>query len=265
MKRFDIAQAFIQQYSDGAPLDDLKLTFVKAIHDLGFRYFACCSHVDLLRPPLQSVMFQSYPDDWVRYFSDLNLSRVDPIFCHATRSFLPFSWDDKDFCSTLTHSQKDILVRAKEFGIEHGYTVPIHRPYSAPASCSVIPHAKRIHPAGRAAIHIMAGFMYEAVFRTLPKTTLLDHINLRLSNRERQCLELAAQGKSDWEIATIVGIAERTVHAHIERAKRRLGVTTRVQAIVQSLFERQLCFGDVIRHRRMAPRPPDYEQSGSTS
>ena len=67
-----------------------------------------------------------------------------------------------------------------------------------------------------------------------------------LSRRERQCLELAAQGKSDWAVGRILGISERTVHHHIERAKHRLGVATRVQAIVQALFARHISFGDVM-------------------
>ena len=68
-----------------------------------------------------------------------------------------------------------------------------------------------------------------------------------LTRRERQCLELAAQGKSDWVAGRILGISERTVHNHIEHAKRRLGVATRVQAIVHALVSRQIAFGDVIR------------------
>jgi DNA-binding CsgD family transcriptional regulator len=172
---------------------------------------------------------------------------VDPVFHHAAHTLLPFSWDDEDFRATLTTAQSDILLTAKGHGIVHGYTVPIHRPYATAASCSVVPDSEEIHPASRGAVHIMAAFMYEAIFRNLANTTVLGRNRLRLSNRERQCLELAAQGKSDWEIATIMGIAERTVHAHIEGAKRRLGVTTRVQAIVQSLFEHQLSFDDVIK------------------
>ena len=52
-----------------------------------------------------------------------------------------------------------------------------------------------------------------------------------LTSRELQCLELAAKGKSAWESAKLIGIAERTVTFHIENAKRKLGVRTKLQAI----------------------------------
>src|SRR5688572_14435762 len=66
------------------------------------------------------------------------------------------------------------------------------------------------------------------------------------SRRERQCLELAAQGKSDWVSSRIIGLSERRVHNHVENAKRRLQVATRVQAIVHALAGQQISLGDVV-------------------
>jgi len=52
-----------------------------------------------------------------------------------------------------------------------------------------------------------------------------------LSARERQCLMWVATGKTDWEIAEIVGISHQTVHKHIVNALRRLDATTRAHAV----------------------------------
>jgi DNA-binding CsgD family transcriptional regulator len=57
---------------------------------------------------------------------------------------------------------------------------------------------------------------------------------------------LVAQGKSDWEIGQLLGISDSTVHKHIEDAKRRFGVSTRIQLVVRSLHEARLSFADVI-------------------
>ena len=61
-----------------------------------------------------------------------------------------------------------------------------------------------------------------------------------LSSRERDCLELAAHGKSDWEISQLLRISEHTVHKHVEAAKRRLGVSTRAQAIVWAVQHHEI-------------------------
>jgi LuxR family transcriptional regulator, quorum-sensing system regulator CciR len=96
------------------------------------------------------------------------------------------------------------------------------------------------------AVQLMACYMYSAL--SLEAEAKAGGCGGRgLTRRERQCLELAAQGKSDWVAGRILGISERTVHNHIEHAKRRLGVATRVQAIVHALVSRQIAFGDVIR------------------
>ena len=57
---------------------------------------------------------------------------------------------------------------------------------------------------------------------------------------------LAAQGKSDWEIGRLLGISESTVHKHIEDAKRRFGVSTRIQLVVRGLAEARLSFADIL-------------------
>ena len=38
------------------------------------------------------------------------------------------------------------------------------------------------------------------------------------------------EGKSDRDIGQILGISHTTVHFHVERVKKKLGVRTRIQA-----------------------------------
>jgi LuxR family quorum-sensing system transcriptional regulator CciR len=68
----------------------------------------------------------------------------------------------------------------------------------------------------------------------------------RLTPRQHDCVVLVAQGKSDWEIGRLLAISESTVHKHIEDAKRRFGVSTRIQLVVRSLFDARLSFADVM-------------------
>ncbi|HJY40244.1 MAG TPA: LuxR C-terminal-related transcriptional regulator, partial [Steroidobacteraceae bacterium] len=157
--------------------------------------------------------------------------------------------DADEFRAELTAPQLEIMEEARRFGIEHGYTVPLHAPRSpgaCRASCSVVPDSAAVAAEAYLAVQLMACYMYSAL--SLEAEAKSGGYGARgLTRRERQCLELAAQGKSDWVAGRILGISERTVHNHIEHAKRRLGVATRVQAIVHALVSRQIAFGDVIR------------------
>jgi len=54
-----------------------------------------------------------------------------------------------------------------------------------------------------------------------------------LSKRESECLRWVAEGKTDGEAGKILGISPRTVRFHINNAKDKLGVATRIQAVAR--------------------------------
>jgi DNA-binding CsgD family transcriptional regulator len=54
-----------------------------------------------------------------------------------------------------------------------------------------------------------------------------------LSAREAECLRWVADGKTDSEAGKILGISPRTVRFHINNAKDKLGVATRIQAVAK--------------------------------
>ena len=56
---------------------------------------------------------------------------------------------------------------------------------------------------------------------------------VRLTPRQLECLKWAGEGKSSVDIASILGISPATVDGHIAEACLRLGVRTRIQAIVE--------------------------------
>lgn len=56
-----------------------------------------------------------------------------------------------------------------------------------------------------------------------------------LTDREGECLQLVAKGKTDSEIGVLLNISPRTVRFHVGNAKTKLGVTTRIQAIAKQL------------------------------
>jgi DNA-binding CsgD family transcriptional regulator len=59
-----------------------------------------------------------------------------------------------------------------------------------------------------------------------------------LTPRELECLTWVARGKTDQDIARILSVAPRTVRFHIDNAKVKLSVASRVQAVTKLLRER---------------------------
>jgi DNA-binding response OmpR family regulator len=57
---------------------------------------------------------------------------------------------------------------------------------------------------------------------------------VELNEREIQTLAWAARGKTSAEIALIINLAKRTVDFHIDNARTKLGVATRIQAAIKA-------------------------------
>lgn len=82
---------------------------------------------------------------------------------------------------------------------------------------------------------------FNAWSRELIEEHYLTH---HLTQRELDCILLAAEGKTSREIAKILSITKRTVDFHIHNVARKLGVTTRTQAVSKLS---QISFADLDR------------------
>jgi DNA-binding response OmpR family regulator len=77
----------------------------------------------------------------------------------------------------------------------------------------------------------------EAIVRTRLARAARNDIwpnDVRLSEREVETLTWAARGKTSAEIAVILDLTKRTVDFHVDNARAKLGVTTRIQAVVKA-------------------------------
>jgi LuxR family quorum-sensing system transcriptional regulator CciR len=61
-----------------------------------------------------------------------------------------------------------------------------------------------------------------------------EDMDVTLSPRQTECLFWVQQGKSSRDIGTILGVSHRIVERHVFRACRKLGVRTRIQAVVRA-------------------------------
>lgn len=59
-----------------------------------------------------------------------------------------------------------------------------------------------------------------------------------LTRRERDSLAFVAEGKTDWEISVILGVAEATARFHVDNARRKLGAVNRAQAVARLVTQR---------------------------
>ena len=118
-------------------------------------------------------------------------------------------------------------------GAEDGLIVPIGRPDELAGVIVLAGAEPDISPLARSAIHVLAHCAFVRAV-TLEKEPKRKEIGA-LSPREVECLSWAAAGKTDNEIGKILKISPRTARFHIENAKKKLGVSTRIQAVAEAL------------------------------
>jgi LuxR family quorum-sensing system transcriptional regulator CciR len=228
----------IADYEAAETIGAVRDVLVRRAGGLGFRFVALVS-------PAASLALHNFPDAWTAQLESApEAGAVCPMFEVASVRTLPFFWRDPEVQAGLDERRRDILRRAAGVGIADGFTVPIRPPGAPPAAGTVVAGAARPDDLAYRAAHSEIMLAHERA-RTL--TGGAPTPQLGLTAAERDCLALAARGKTDWEIGAILGLTQRQVHYLIERAKARAGVTTRIQAVVHAFASGELAVSEALR------------------
>lgn len=243
MDYLDTVQDFIESSRRETEAHELAALFQSTVRDLGCEYFSCVSSVNPFAPPKGAVVLSDYPLEWALRIFEKKHYLIDPVLRTVERRQTPFDWSDASWRATLTLEQLKILAEAAGMGLGNGFSVPIHSPEGYPAACSLSFGRNELDPKAKSAIHMMSIYLHEAAVRIQGKA-FQPRIK-PLSCRQRECLELAAQGKSDWVISQLLNISEHTAHIHIRLAIEKMNAATRTQAIVRALFRGEIKFADL--------------------
>jgi LuxR family quorum-sensing system transcriptional regulator CciR len=215
-----------------------------AARALGFDHVALVHHSGAPEGEA-GLALVDYPEAWRRSLGARRSFADDPVLVMSERRIAGFLWSELEQLMPLSERQREVLAIAAACGLAEGFTVPLHAPGSRLASCSFALGPGRSVPRGACiAAHVLACAACEALRRLAGPE--LAPAPPGLTGRQFDCLALAAQGKSDWHIGQLLGISADTVHQHIEAAKRRYGVASRIQLAVRALSEGQIAFGDVL-------------------
>jgi len=76
----------------------------------------------------------------------------------------------------------------------------------------------------------------------------------RLTARQREVLRLVAQARSDKEIAAALGLSENTVGQHLDRIFKKLGIHSRIAAVLHLSAQNQATMSPVRGERSFLRR-----------
>lgn len=228
-------------------VSDLDRALAEVTTALGFPHYALSHHVDLARCAEGAVRLHNYPARWARDYDRSALGMVDPVHRASHVTALGFAWSQIPSIIPLTADDRRILAAGRQQGIGEGFTVPVHIPGEARGTCSfAAPAGFRVDAEIRMQAQLAGVFAFETARKLwLRRGQLQRAPRAVLTDRQRDCVILMAQGKSDGEIGTILGISKETATKHIVMACRRYRVFKRQLLITLTLFDGTLSFGDL--------------------
>ena len=216
-----------------------------AARELGFDYVALLHHASLRPGGANLVRIDNYPAGWEEELLANDLVADDPVHLASGRTNIGFPWEQLGALVPLTSRHRHILERSGRFGIGAGFTVPANVPGEPSGSCSFAVRKGRKLPVQRLLCAEQIGAHAFRVARRLHNYPALG-AHPHLSRRELQCLHLIAAGKSDWEIARILGISQETAHQYVKSARAAYDVVSRTQLVVHGLRDAWISFDDAL-------------------
>jgi LuxR family quorum sensing-dependent transcriptional regulator len=226
----DGAMRFIERVDDVTSIAELNAAFAVTVAPFGVRDFAAAI-IGRNGRPTEPVVFASTRDpEWVARYVGRRYDRVDPVVPKLYRTTRPFTWDEIEQPHAPMAVQ-ELFSEVRAMGVEGGYVVPYHNGAGEIGCVTMQGGDMDLSPRERATLRLAAIF-YAEVARELAEVQVDRATKTPLTARQLECLQWAAEGKSDWEISSILNIAEGTVHRHFENLRATLKVATRAQAIV---------------------------------
>lgn len=195
----------------------------------------------LVNPANVSLKDMLYLSDWPEELKALRRHQMaalhDPVAYCALRSKRPFTW-----ATARAHASqmgKRMVDMVSDFGMKDGLMFPMHALESISGGVSLggsqtvslpVSEIKELEMVCQTAYYHL-----EAMLGPFPYQKLAE-----LTSRECQCVQLAAAGKSNWEIARILGIEEDTVKKTMRRASDKLGAVNRANAVALAIAKNQI-------------------------
>jgi LuxR family transcriptional regulator, quorum-sensing system regulator CciR len=245
---FERVGAFVDDVSAARTQEELRAILAEITTQLGFAHFALTHHVDLLNSSEPAIRIHNYPAEWECYYDRKQLGRTDPVHRACQTTAVGFTWSQLPRMIPLTRMDRAVLEAAAKQGLGNGYTVPAHVPGEVNGSCSfATARGRPLQAESLAAAQLVGAFAFEAARRLVKRDHKRSMDPARFSDRERDCLIWVARGKSDSEIATILGISPETVHQYVKQARANYDAVSRSQLVAHALFSGTISFMDIFK------------------
>ena len=228
--------ALAQEIRSATDLSAMAIACGTVANELGFDHFLYGFRVPFpLTEPYQLIL-SGYPAEWMQRYDEQRYLQIDPVLQRGLAGVTPFTWDELDRSDKRV---AQLFDEAAAHGLRHGVSVAVHGARGEGGLMSVA-RARRLpqSPASRQRLFQRVQWFTALMHQRLHDIVLTtdDPPQVRpLTPRERECLTLAAEGRSAYDIGRDMQITERTVVFHLTKAEHKLGTRRRQAAVARAV------------------------------
>jgi DNA-binding CsgD family transcriptional regulator len=212
----------------------LNQCFIDFMRPFGFTFFAYYSLTRQFRriPSREALRLSEMPVDYARKYVGANRFEIDPVMEEVKHRHVPFYAFEVEERGGLTSEQKEFFQEMRDAGLADGLAVPVFlRPGDLAYFALGTDKGKLNFSKGQLLeIQEICQQMHQRYNELLEKDEAP-----KLSKREQQVLECIAKGQSNTVIAEELGISAHTVDTVVRRCFEKLGVSSRVEAVLSAI------------------------------
>jgi DNA-binding CsgD family transcriptional regulator len=231
-----LVDEFFHTTAQAATRGELIEGFRKAMLSLDFdrvHYFGFPNPITR-GPSTDVVVFSMIPGEWFARYDAEKYEEIDPLAEKVVHSRLPFEWEKTIAPMDLTRRQKRFVGELREASMFDGVTVPIHGPFGQVNGVSFMRGRKRgVSPSDLHMGRVMAVQFHQAY--TAIEDAGGTEPGSPLTPRERDVLLRLVEGLNNVEAAERLGISEHSIKFHVQNVCKKLGVNSRVAAVVKAI------------------------------
>lgn len=217
--------------------DQFRSVVIRFAKQLGFETVSATAIVD--RPDAggpEFVAIHNTPAAFEQVFEDVSIGRRDPVMQHCKRHTVPIVWSQKTY---LDKGSIDLWDTQAQFGYRNGIAMALHLPDGRHFFLGVDRDQALPTDSGQltrmvADLQLFAVHAQDTAMRVLISEALQPE-RPALTPRELDVLRWTMEGKTAWEAATLLGIAERTTVQHLQNAMKKLNCNSKHQAVLKAL------------------------------
>ncbi|ALV04622.1 LuxR family transcriptional activator of bioluminescence operon/LuxR family quorum sensing-dependent transcriptional regulator [Roseateles depolymerans] len=232
-------QGGYQSVLEARSRDEFRSELTRFANDLDFERFSAILVVDRAMGSSEFITVGNTPAGFTSMFNDPRLGKKDPVMQHCKRQSVPIVWNQQTY---QKHDAPELWEAQAAFGYKVGISLALHLPEGRHFVLGVnreetLPNNPVTLTRMVADLQLFAVHAVDAALRVLlPHPHAPGDVDApRLTPRELQCLHWTMEGKTAWEVGTILSITERTAVLHINNAMHKLGCTNKHQAVLKAL------------------------------